>query len=58
MIVPGAQPGHAVAVASRLADRVKEVEVELAGTIAVSVGDRPGPNAANPRELVACARPR
>ena len=56
VIVPGAQPGHAVAVASRLADRVKEVEVELAGTIAVSVGIAQGPeHAANPRELVACA---
>jgi diguanylate cyclase (GGDEF)-like protein len=56
VIVPGAQPGHAVAVASRLADRVKEVEVELAGAIAVSVGIAQGPeHAANPRELVACA---
>ena len=56
VIVPAARSGHAVAVASRLADRVKEVEVELAGTIAVSVGIAQGPeHAANPRELVACA---
>ena len=56
VIVPGAQPGHAVAVASRLADRVKGLEVELVGTIAVSVGIAQGPeHAANPRELVACA---
>ena len=35
---------------------MKEVEVELAGTIAVSVGIAQGPeHAANPRELVACA---
>jgi diguanylate cyclase (GGDEF)-like protein len=56
MIIPASQEGHALALANRLATRLDSVAVHLAGSIAVSVGIAQGPkNAANPRELVACA---
>jgi diguanylate cyclase (GGDEF)-like protein len=56
MIIPASQEGHALALANRLAARLDTVASDLAGSIAVSVGIAQGPqNAANPRELVACA---
>ena len=56
VIVPGGDERQALALATRLADRLEEVELEVAGRIAVSIGIAHGPeHAANPRELVACA---
>jgi diguanylate cyclase (GGDEF)-like protein len=56
VIVPSSQEAHVVALATRLAKRLDEVELDLAGRIAVSIGIAQGPeHAANPRELVACA---
>jgi diguanylate cyclase (GGDEF)-like protein len=56
MIIPASGDGHALALANRLAARLELVAVDLAGTIAVSIGIAEGPSqAANPRELVACA---
>ena len=56
MIVPGSRQEQTIALATRLAERLDEVELELAGRIAVSIGIAQGPeHAANPRELVACA---
>ena len=56
VIVPGSRQEQTIALATRLAERLDEVELELAGRIAVSIGIAQGPeHAANPRELVACA---
>ena len=56
VIVPSSQEDHVVALATRLASAWSEVELDLAGRIAVSIGIAQGPeHAANPRELVACA---
>src|ERR671910_912132 len=56
VIVPSSHEAHTVALATRLAERLEEVELDLAGRIAVSIGIAQGPeHAANPRELVACA---
>jgi diguanylate cyclase (GGDEF)-like protein len=56
VIVPSSHEAHVVALATRLAQRLDEVELDLAGRIAVSIGIAQGPeHAANPRELVACA---
>ena len=56
VIVPSSHETHVVALATRLAQRLDEVELDLAGRIAVSIGIAQGPeHAANPRELVACA---
>ena len=56
MIVPSSHEEHVVALASRLAQRLDEVELDLAGKITVSIGVAEGPeHATNPRELVACA---
>jgi diguanylate cyclase (GGDEF)-like protein len=56
VIVPGSRQDQTIALATRLAERLDEVELELAGRIAVSIGIAQGPeHAANPRELVACA---
>ncbi len=56
VIVPAGEGAHATALAERLARRLAQVEFDLAGTIAVSVGVAHGPeHAANPRELIACA---
>ena len=56
VIVPGSREEQTVALATRLAERLDEVELDLAGRIAVSIGIAQGPeHAANPRELVACA---
>jgi diguanylate cyclase (GGDEF)-like protein len=56
VIVPASHEGQVVALATRLARRLDDVSLELAGTISVSIGIAQGPqHAANPRELVACA---
>jgi len=56
VIVPSSHKDHVVALATRLGERLEEVELDLAGRIAVSIGIAQGPeHAANPRELVACA---
>ena len=56
VIVPSSHEEHVVALASRLAKRLEDVELDLAGRISVSIGIAQGPeHAANPRELVACA---
>ena len=56
VIVPSSHEAHVVALATRLGKRLDEVELDLAGRIAVSIGIAQGPeHAANPRELVACA---
>jgi diguanylate cyclase (GGDEF)-like protein len=56
VIVPRAETAHTLALAHRLAERLEGAELELAGTVSVSIGIAHGPeHAANPRELVACA---
>src|SRR6187402_3021784 len=56
VIVPSSDEGVVVSLAERLATRLEEVELGLAGRVAVSIGIAQGPeHAANPRELVACA---
>jgi diguanylate cyclase (GGDEF)-like protein len=56
IIVPRSRAERTVMLAERLAERLEAVELELAGKIAVSIGIAQGPeDAANPRELVACA---
>ena len=56
VIVSGSHEEHIVSLAERLATGLDEVELGLAGRIAVSIGIAQGPeHAANPRELVACA---
>jgi diguanylate cyclase (GGDEF)-like protein len=56
IIIPGSRAERTLTLAHRLAQRLDEVELKLAGRIAVSIGIAQGPeHAANPRELVACA---
>ena len=56
VIVPAGDAAHAVGVANRLAGRLEEAELEIAGKVSVSIGIAHGPeHAANPRELIACA---
>jgi diguanylate cyclase (GGDEF)-like protein len=56
VVVPSSDRDRAITLATRLSQRLDEVELELAGRIAVSIGIAQGPeHAANPRELVACA---
>ena len=56
VIVPESREERTIALATRLAERLDQVELGLAGRIAVSIGIAQGPeHAANPRELVACA---
>jgi diguanylate cyclase (GGDEF)-like protein len=56
VIVPAGQAKHALALATRLAQRLELVEIEGAGRISVSIGISHGPEqAANARELIACA---
>ena len=56
VIVPDSREAHTTSLAGRLATRLDEVDLGLAGKIAVSIGIAQGPeHAANPRELVACA---
>ena len=56
IIVPAGDAAHAVAVAERLAARLEQVELDVAGKVSVSIGIAHGPeHASNPRELIACA---
>jgi diguanylate cyclase (GGDEF)-like protein len=56
VIVPASHRDRAIALATRLGQRLDGVELQLAGRIAVSIGIAQGPeHAANPRELIACA---
>ena len=56
VIVPAGEGAHALALANRLALRLAQVEFDVTGGIAVSIGIAHGPeHAANPRELIACA---
>ncbi len=56
IIVPAGDAAHAVAVANRLAARLEQVELDVAGKVSVSIGIAHGPeHASNPRELIACA---
>ncbi|NUT56620.1 MAG: diguanylate cyclase [Thermoleophilia bacterium] len=56
VIVPESCEEHTTSLATRLAARLDELEIGVAGRIAVSIGNAQGPeHAANPRELVACA---
>ena len=59
MIVPGSREEQTIALATRLAERLDAVELDPAGTIAVSIGIAQGPeHAANPRELSPAPRRR
>ena len=56
VIVPRSARDRVLILANRLAQRLEQAELQLAGKIAVSIGIAQGPeHAANPRELVACA---
>jgi diguanylate cyclase (GGDEF)-like protein len=56
LIVPSTDASSTVALATRLVQRLEDVEFLLAGTVSVSIGIAHGPeHAMNPRELVACA---
>ena len=56
VIMPSCDAGDALALASRLSDRLGEVEFHPAGPVTVSIGISEGPHdAMNPRELIACA---
>ena len=56
IVLPGGDRRSAVGLANRIAEELESVEVEAAGRLTVSTGVAVGPeDAANPRELVACA---
>jgi diguanylate cyclase (GGDEF)-like protein len=56
VILPSCDLTSALAFAERLRDELRGLEAEAAGPLTVSIGIAVGPdNAANPRELVACA---
>ncbi|HEX7626315.1 MAG TPA: diguanylate cyclase [Gaiellaceae bacterium] len=56
VIMPSCDAGDALGLASRLTERLREVEFEPAGPMTVSIGVSQGPqHAMNPRELIACA---
>jgi diguanylate cyclase (GGDEF)-like protein len=56
VIMPSCDASAALALASRLTDRLCETELEFAGRMTVSIGISQGPqHAMNPRELIACA---
>jgi diguanylate cyclase (GGDEF)-like protein len=56
VIVPSTDSASTIALATRLGRRLEEAEFMLAGRVTMSIGIAHGPeNAANPRELVACA---
>src|SRR5438067_3664915 len=56
VIMPSCDAGDALGLASRLSERLSEVEFEPAGRVTVSIGIAQGPqHAMNPRELAACA---
>jgi len=56
VIVPASESHHGLTLADRLSAHFDGVEFDVAGRIALSIGVAHGPeNAANPRELIACA---
>src|SRR4051812_15857176 len=56
VIMPSCDAGDALGLASRLSEALREVAIEAAGRITVSMGVAQGPeHAMNPRELVSCA---
>ena len=56
VIVPGGDSRSATALAERVGEQLARLEAEAVGRLTVSAGVAVGPeNAANPRELVACA---
>jgi len=56
VILPSCDAGDALGLASRLIERLRELELEPMGRMTVSIGVAQGPqHAMNPRELVACA---
>ena len=56
VIMPSCDAGDALGLASRLSDALRDVDIEPAGRITVSMGVAQGPeHAMNPRELVSCA---
>lgn len=56
VIMPSCDAGDALGLASRLTERLRDMEFEPAGRMTVSIGVAQGPqHAMNPRELVACA---
>src|SRR6059058_1974475 len=56
VIMPSCDAGDALGLAGRIIDRLREVDLDPAGTVTVSIGVAQGPqHAMNPRELVACA---
>ena len=56
VIVPASESHHGLTLADRLSAHFDGVEFDVAGKIALSIGVAHGPeNAANPRELIACA---
>jgi diguanylate cyclase (GGDEF)-like protein len=56
VIMPSCDAAAALGLAARLTQRLRETELEPAGTMTVSIGISQGPqHAMNPRELIACA---
>ena len=56
VIMPSCDAGDALGLATRLADKLSEIDFDPAGRVTVSIGVAQGPeHAMNPRELVACA---
>ena len=56
VIMPSGDVGSATALAERVGDHLARIEAAAVGRLSVSTGVAVGPeNAANPRELVACA---
>ncbi|MDP9284475.1 MAG: diguanylate cyclase [Actinomycetota bacterium] len=56
VIMPACDAGDALGLAARLTERLREVDLEPAGRMTISIGVSQGPqHAMNPRELIACA---
>jgi diguanylate cyclase (GGDEF)-like protein len=56
VIMPSCDAGDALGLAARLGQALREIDVDPAGCVTVSMGVAQGPeHAMNPRELVACA---
>ena len=56
VILPSCDAGDALVLATRIRERVTDLDVEPAGRVTVSIGVAQGPeHATNPRELLACA---
>jgi diguanylate cyclase (GGDEF)-like protein len=56
VIMPSCEASDALGLAMRLTERLRDADLDAAGTMTVSIGISQGPqHAMNPRELVACA---